>query len=124
MPAVPPGGTGPAASPQPMMGQAHEGLAGVRMAVTALQKALPTLPMGSPIHTAVLKAVTDLTKVVGQGEDDKASTMQNLVGMARNMQANPSQGLMQKLFPGGPGAQQGAQPPPQGGAPPPPEPPQ
>ena len=78
--------------------------------------------MGSPIHTAVLKAVTDISKQIGDGQDDKASTMQNLVGMARGMQTNPAQGLMQKLFPGGPGPQQGA-PPPQGGAPPPQEPP-
>lgn len=68
--------------------------------------------MGSPIHTAVLKAVTDLSKLIGQAQDDKASTMQNLVGMARNLQTNPAQGMMQKLFPGGPGAQQGAAPPP------------
>lgn len=121
-PAGPPGGTGAAASPGPMMGQAHQGVAGVRTALVALQKALPEIPMGSPLHTAILKAVTDISKQIGDGQEDKASTMQNLVGMARGLQTNPAQGLMQKLFPGGPGgAQQGAPPPP-GGQPP--EPPQ
>src|SRR6185312_14040593 len=78
-----PGGTGPAVSPGPMPGAAAHGESGVKTALELLQKALPTLPMGSKKHTAVLKAVTDLTKAMtedggGMG-GDPSGMIQHLI---------------------------------------------
>src|SRR5882724_245192 len=61
-----PGGTGGAMSPSPMGGSSAQGMTGVKTGVEALQKALPMLPMGSELHTAILKAITDISKHMDQ----------------------------------------------------------
>lgn len=111
--AGPPGGTGAATVPGPMPGAAAAGMTGVKLGLEALQKALPTLPMGSDLHSSVLKAVSDISKHVGDagagqsGQDDALKQM--LAGLAAQQAkgTNPLAGMMP---PGG------------GGAPPPPPP--
>ena len=109
-PSPPPqaGAAGPASAPGPMKGAATAGADKLKLGLKALQEALPALPMGSSIHTAVLKALTDIGKAVekeGGGKGDPGAMIQQLVEMARN-------------------AKQAGAPPPQmpgaGGAPPPP----
>jgi hypothetical protein len=59
----------------------------LKLGLKALQEALPSLPMGSSIHTAVLKALTDIGKAVekeGGGKGDPGAMIQQLVEMARN----------------------------------------
>jgi hypothetical protein len=113
MPAPQGGGTGAATSPGPMPGAGQQAMTGVKMALEALQKSLTGLPMGSEIHTAVLKAITDISKNMakGDGQGDQSAMIQQLAQMARQQQtggANPAAGMM----PGG-----------GGGAPPQPQPP-
>ena len=106
-----PGGTGQATAPQPMAGSGAQGLTLVKLAVEALQKALPALPMGTPLHTAVLKSVADIAKHMesaGAGPDPSA-VMQQLVQMARTQQQQPQQAAMANMFPGAGG---GGEPPP------------
>ena len=109
-PSPPPqaGVAGPASAPGPMKGAVAGGAEKLKLGLKALQEALPSLPMGSSIHTAVLKALTDIGKAVekeGGGKGDPGAMIQQLVEMARN-------------------AKQAGAPPPQmpgaGGAPPPP----
>ena len=109
-----PGGTGAATVPGAMPGMMAQGMTGVKLAVEALQKALPQLPMGSDLHNAVLHAVSGITKHLDDsgippagGED----VIQQLVALARqNAQGqNPLAGMM----PGGappPGAAPAAPP--------------
>jgi|HubBroStandDraft_1064217.scaffolds.fasta_scaffold289853_1 hypothetical protein len=110
----PAGGTGPATVPGAMPGAMATGLTSVKLAVDALQKALPSLPMGSDLHTAVLNSLSGLTKHMddaGMPPVGNEDVVQQLVALARqNAQGgNPLAAMM----PGG-----GA-PPPGGGAPPP-----
>jgi hypothetical protein len=96
-----PGGTGAATVPRPQMGNAASSLTLVHTALEALQKALPGLPMGSELHTAVLRTVTDLSKRLGNEPGDKASQVQQLAQMGRGLQANPQAAALQRLQGGG-----------------------
>lgn len=98
-------------APGGMAGSAAQATTGVKLALEALQKALPGLPMGSPLHSAALKAVTDLSKHMAQGQEDQSGVIQQLAQAARQaQQAPPPQAsAMANMFPGAGG----------GGAPPP-----
>jgi len=70
-----------------MKGAVAGGAEKLKLGLKALQEALPSLPMGSSIHTAVLKALTDIGKAVekeGGGKGDPGAMIQQLVEMARN----------------------------------------
>ena len=103
-----------------MAGSAQQGMTTLKLAVEALMKALPSLPMGSDLQSAALKAVTELSKHMGENAGGGAADqMQQLVQMARAARTNPSP--LMGMMPGGPpgaGAPPGGAPP--GGAPPPP----
>ena len=112
------GGTGGATMPQPMKSEVIGGAAAVKAAVELLQKSLGTLPLGSAIHTSVLKTVTELSKHLGEMQQDVSpqDQIQQLVAAARAAQQGGGNPLA-SMMPGGPG---GAPPP---GGPPPPAPP-
>ena len=83
----------------------------VKLGLEALQKALPALPMGSPLHSSVLKAVADIAKNMNEGGGGgDADKIQQLIAMARSAHAQPSP--LAGMMPGG-------APPGGGGAPPP-----
>jgi hypothetical protein len=91
-----------------MPGAGAQALTGVKLALEALQKSLPGIPMGSDIHTAVLKAITEISKHLDKaGQDgDQASMIQQLAQMARGQQQAPPQAAaMQRMFPGAGGGQ-------------------
>jgi hypothetical protein len=104
---MPQGGTGAVTQPRPMMGSGAQALTLVHTAMEALQKSLVGLPMGSELHTAVLKAITDISRRmdVGGGGDHAAQT-QALAAMSRDIQSNPQAAVMQRMFPQGGGAEQ------------------
>ena len=63
--------------------------------------------------TAVLKAVTDISKSMNNEGGDKSAQLQALAAMSRDMQNNPQAAAMQKMFPqaqGAPGAPAGGAP--------------
>lgn len=111
---IPSGGTGHAMAPGPMAGSAAQSTNQIRLALEMLQKGLPGLPMGSDLHTAVLKSVTELSKHLSKGSDDESGVLQQLVSLARDRQAQPQQNAMLRMFPspGGPGGEGGGAPPP------------
>lgn len=101
-----------------MPGASAQASAVLHVGVEALQKALPLLPMGSELHNAVLKAVSDIAKRM-EGAQDNAAMIQQLVSMAREAQAQPQQAAqMRGMMPGGaPNAPPMMPPPAPGGAP-------
>ena len=120
-PSPPPqaGVAGPASAPGPMKGAVAGGAEKLKLGLKALQEALPSLPMGSSIHTAVLKALTDIGKAVekeGGGKGDPGAMIQQLVEMARNAKQS---GAPAPQMPGGapppPGMGAGPPMPPMGG---------
>jgi len=105
---MPPGGTGPGMVPQAMAGAGAQAVAAVKMALEALQKALPGLPMGSELHTEVLKAVGGIAKHLEQSQGDAGSVLQQLSAMAKQAQADPQRAAMLRALSPQPG---GAPPP-------------
>jgi hypothetical protein len=100
-PQMPTGGTGAASAPRPQMGNGAAALTLIHTAVEALQKSLVGLPMGTELHTKVLKAIVDLSKGMDNGGGDSASQIQALAAMGRDIQSNPQAAIMQKMFPQG-----------------------
>jgi hypothetical protein len=99
-----------------MHADSASGVAAVKSALELLQKSLGSIPLGSEIHASVLKAVTDISKHMGNlGQDaGPQDQMQQLIAAARSAQQggeSPLAGMM----PGG----AGGPPPPGAGAPPP-----
>jgi hypothetical protein len=95
-------------------------MAGLKVGLEALQKALPQLPMGSEIHTSVLKAIADISKHMekgGQGQGDSSAVIQQLVEAARMAKTQPN---MAAMMPPPAGGAMPPPPPPGAGAPPPP----
>lgn len=101
MPQPPMGGTGAATAMRPQMGNLAQSLTMVHTGLEALQKALVGIPMGSELHTALLKSITDISKRLDNSQGDKASQVQGLATMARDLQANPQQAAMQRAMGGG-----------------------
>ena len=118
-PAPPPqlagGGTGPAATHGPMAGSAAQGISKVKVALEALQAALPMLPMGGELHTDVTKALSQLGKHVQQGQG--GDVVQQLLEMIRNSKTQGAPAMPGAPPPGG-AAPPGMPPP--GAMPPPP----
>lgn len=81
-----------------MAGATSQALAGVRVGVEALQKAMTQIPMGSELHTALLKAIGDISKHVGEAQADPGATMQTLSNMARSQAAAPNQAALSRLM--------------------------
>lgn len=94
-----PGGTGAATVPRQQMGNAASSLSLVHTGLEALQKALTGLPMGSEVHSAVLKAIMDISKRLESGGSDQASQMQALAQMGRGIQQNPQAAALQRMQP-------------------------
>lgn len=85
---------GPVAVPQGNQGNTAQALTYVRSAVEMMQKALPMIPMGSPLHADLLKATSSISKHMEQGEGNKGVDMQSLLQMARQAgQQSPMQAL-------------------------------
>ena len=113
-----PGGVGGAAQPGAMAGNQMQGFEKVMIGLKALNESLGSLPLGSEIHNAVMKAVGEVGKHLPQGGTggDPMAQIQQLVQMARGAKADPMQAqALQGMMGGGAG---GAPPPGAGGAPP------
>ena len=111
-------GTGPAAAGAAAPGSAKQGMAALTAGLEMLQKALPQLPMGSKLHTSVLKAVSEIGKHLaeeggGAGKDPSA-LIQQLVEAARGAKVNPAS---MAALPGGAGGPPPMMPPGPPGAP-------
>jgi hypothetical protein len=90
--------------PRPQMGNAAQALTLVHTAIDALQRALPGLPMGSELHTAVLRTVTELSRRTSNEGGDKGSQLQALSQMGRGLQQQPQQAALQRMQPPAPPA--------------------
>ncbi len=107
-----PQGAGPAVVPHGNPGMATQSLSQVNLALQALQKALPAIPMGTELHTAVIDAIKKIGAHMTEAQDNPQMKMQSLLQMIQAMRAaQPNRALASVAGPPG-----GAPPPP--GAPP------
>ena len=108
MPGMPgaPTNVGPVAARQPQMGNAAASISDVRAAMKMLEKALPTIPMGTDLHVEVLNSLKGLLKHLPPEEDTPALNIQSLLQMARqSAQAQPLSALTRLMGAGaGPAA--------------------
>jgi len=120
-----PAGAGPGVAPHGNAGNAAGGLSKIKMALKMLQEGLPDVPMGSPLHDAVMKSITTIGKHMTEAQESQQGQMQALLQMIAKMkQAQPGAalGAMGAPPPGGapapPAMPAMAPPPPAPGAPP------
>lgn len=102
MPAPPqaaPGGIGGVTMPQPNHGNQSAAMSKLKVAVTALQEALPSLPIGSKEHDAALSAAKSLSKLFERDAESPALSMQSLVQMARAAGQNNQMAALSRLQP-------------------------
>jgi hypothetical protein len=99
---------------------AQQGFAAVKAALDLLQKALPQLPMGSKLHTSVMKSISDVSKHLteegGGGGKDASSIIQELMQAARSAKLSPGGGMGAPPMGGPPAPPMGG--PPMGAPPP------
>ena len=117
-PQVAPGAAkvGPAAVPQGNPGNTQNGLTKIKTAVEMLQQALPSIPMGTPLHQDILDVTKKLAKHLGDAKGgNESNQMQALLAAIKQTQQQAPQNAMARMFP-----QQGAPATPGGGAAPPP----
>jgi len=116
LPMTPPGiGSAGAAGPRTgNPGAAADAMTKVREAIHLLEIALPSLPVGSEPHKAVLKMIQDGSKIAPVGQENagvQQATLAGLMDRAKQMQQLTAlQGSMQP--PGGAPAPGGGAPPP------------
>jgi hypothetical protein len=92
---------GSAATPQGNQGNAVQAMSLVRNGLEMFQKALPLIPMGSPLHSDLLKATANISKHMDQSASNKGVDLQSLLQMARqSSQQSPVQAL-NRMHPGG-----------------------
>jgi hypothetical protein len=119
-PPGPPGNAGPATIPQGNPGNIKQAAELLNIALQAMNKALPSIPLGSPAHGKVMKMITDLQKTMQETAEDMKGSLQQMMELMKQMKAKQQQGAQSALAPPpnqGPAMPQGmpAQPPPQEG---------
>lgn len=90
---------GPAAVPQGNQGNSAQALSLVRNAVEMMQKALPMIPMGSPLHGDLLKATSTISKHMEQGQGNKGVDVQSLLQMARQASQQSPLAALNRMHP-------------------------
>lgn len=115
-----PPNAGPAVAPHGNPGQTTQGLGDIRVALEALQKALPSVPMGTELHNAVIDAVKKIGAHMTEMQDSPQMKMQNLMQMIQRAKAaGPNQALAGLAGGGAPGGAASGGPPPPVLSPPP-----
>ena len=116
-----PQNAGPAVAPHGNPGNATQGMGDIKTALDALQKALPSIPMGTELHKTVLDAVAKIGKHMSEAQNNPQMKLQNLMQMIAQLKAQQPNAALAGLAGGAPGGQPPAPPalmPPPGGAPP------
>lgn len=94
-----PSGAGAGAVPQGNQGNMAQALSLVRNGLEMFQKALPMIPMGSPQHADLLKAVQMVSKHLEQNEGNKGVDLQSLLQMARGASQQSPVQAANRMFP-------------------------
>ena len=93
--------TGGAVARSPNPGNQQGGLQKVMVAAKALEEALPSIPMGTPVHSKLLKITTEINKLLeeAQAESRPSNLIQTLLGMARGAQKSAPMQALARIAP-------------------------
>jgi hypothetical protein len=94
---------GPVASPQTNPGNQVQAMAKIGNALKELQEALPAIPMGSELHTAVMDVVKKLIGVAKNDKPDASIQLQELVKSLREASSGGPQAALARMIPPGAG---------------------
>ena len=94
-----PANAGPVGVPQSNQGNIAQAMSLVRNATEMLQKALPLIPMGSPQHGDLMKAVSLITKHMEHNEGNKGVDLQSLLQMAKQASQQSPVQAANRMFP-------------------------
>lgn len=107
---------GPVAQPQGHGGNVAMAMMEVHNAVQSLERALPMVPMGSPLHTEILNATKNIIKHLPPGSENPQLQLMAAINAARQQSQQQPMAAMNRLFPPPSGAPAGP-PPAAGGGP-------
>ena len=96
---APPGGTGQATAPSSMGGNEQQAKAAIGVALSALEKAVAGIPMGSELHTAVHKAIVEISKRLGESTPSASEKIQQMTQLAQQARQQPQREAMMNSFP-------------------------
>jgi hypothetical protein len=88
-----------------MAGNSAIAMVKIHTALKQLQEALPELPMGSPLHIALMKGVESILKHVPPGSDNPQLELMALMQHTRSAAQQQPMAALSRLFPqpgGGP----------------------
>lgn len=91
--------TGGVTAPTAQMGTAVSGMALVHTAVSQLQAALSKIPMGTPFHTAVAKAIVDVSKHMHPDDKNQAVDVNSMANTLKERVAQGPQDAINRLYP-------------------------
>jgi hypothetical protein len=96
---APPGNLGPATIPQNNPGNVLQAMQKLQAATKLITEALPQIPMGTPLHGAVLKIATDLSKHLGEAHENHQMTVQTLMQAMAAMKNDQQMGALNRVAP-------------------------
>jgi hypothetical protein len=88
----------------PNNGNAAAAMPKVHNAVQMLQDALPAVPMGTELHTAILKAIESISKHMSQNDQSQGLDMQSMIQMMKNASQQAPMQALARMYPSGGGA--------------------
>jgi len=95
------------ATPQGNPGNAMAALSKIKSALTLLQEALPAIPLGSDVHSDILKAVSTLAKHAGdsnQGQGTDQQQITQLMALIQRLAQQKPNAALANLSPNAPPA--------------------
>jgi hypothetical protein len=104
---APPANLGGVTIPQSNPGNIKGALEKLHAAAKLINDAIPQIPLGTPLHTEVLKIATNLNKHLGEAKEEAQGTIQTMLQAIQQMRQQPN---MAALHQGGPPQQPPAAP--------------
>ena len=96
---APPGNLGPHTIPQTNPGNILQAMQKLQQAAQLITQAIPEVPMGTPLHTKILKIATDLNKELGEAKDNMQQQIQTLLQAVQAAKQNGQDGLLGHAMP-------------------------
>lgn len=89
---APPANLGAVTIPQGNPGNLKAALEKLHGAAQLINDAIPSIPLGTPLHTEVLKLATTLNKHLGEAKENAQGTVQTMLQAIQQMKQNPRLG--------------------------------
>lgn len=95
----PPANLGPVTIPQNNPGNVMQGVEKLRVALKMMEEALPSIPMGMPLHQKLMKIATDLSKELSDHAEQQGMQRQTLIQALRGLGNQNQMATLGKMTP-------------------------